>query len=281
MSSKATRPLGITLLALIHLWIGCLGTIVFPFIVVSGAFSSLHLMLEPVFHSEANIVAPLFLAAWFAMYVLYAWIGYGLWTLKNPARKAVLWIALFGMLSGLLLSGYLAVTHKIDVTLIAAPCILLVCYPLSIAWYLQTSVVRMAFKVIPFDPAQGKRSKTIPIAITCVFLATIMVAVRITTEHMFTHSPVYAMALNQAQASACVAAQIGPFHSTSGTSGSFTESSDSGEADLRIPVQGTIGSGHLNATGDKQAGQWSITSLVFDQGKITKQLIPQASEGCK
>lgn len=111
MTSEAKRPVGITLLAIAFLWIGRFGALAFPIIIFSaGPIMWIQLTgLLDQSHS-LRLVAhfgeyPLFVT-WFLAYVAYAFIGFGLWRLRNWARNAVLGINLFAYVVSLLVTAF-------------------------------------------------------------------------------------------------------------------------------------------------------------------------------
>ncbi len=80
MKLRGKRPLGITLLALPFLRIGCGGTLIFPIIMlVGGANDPLDALLAGRIQSENLRLASTCLLSlvWFGGYVLYAWINRG------------------------------------------------------------------------------------------------------------------------------------------------------------------------------------------------------------
>jgi len=103
------RPIGVTLLALVFLWIGCGGTLFFPVIVFSGGFSQLweHLASGWIQSPLLMKIASVFLTSiWFLFYVAYAFIGFGLWKLKDWARKSVVIICAAEIVIGAIVSSF-------------------------------------------------------------------------------------------------------------------------------------------------------------------------------
>src|SRR5580692_5004184 len=100
MNDRHKRPLGITLLALPFLWIGCLGTLIFPILLLTGGVGQLsEAFLAQRIQSDGLrfAVATLLTLIWFGMYVLYGFIGLGLWRLRKWAWWAaviVQWISI-------------------------------------------------------------------------------------------------------------------------------------------------------------------------------------------
>jgi len=82
MPSTMKRPVGVTILALVFLWIGFGGAVVFPFIAGSDVFTTpWDDFAEKVIHSEAWLRITLYLleTLWYLVYIAYAIIGLGLW----------------------------------------------------------------------------------------------------------------------------------------------------------------------------------------------------------
>jgi hypothetical protein len=112
MISQKKRPVGVTLLAAMFLWIGCLGTIFFPIILLSGGTTTLWGLIAPeAIHSQLllQITSYLFFSVWFLFYVAYAVIGFGLWKLRNWARRSVLALTVVGGSAGILSEPFLVV----------------------------------------------------------------------------------------------------------------------------------------------------------------------------
>lgn len=102
MNNNQKRPIGVTLIALGFLWIGVGVTLFFPFIALTGGtYAMWHLALGSTIHPDAWLKATAHTldCLWYLAYVAYAVIGFGLWKLKNWARKSVLGLAIFGMLA--------------------------------------------------------------------------------------------------------------------------------------------------------------------------------------
>jgi hypothetical protein len=99
-------------------------------------------------------------------------------------------------------------------------------------------------------------------------------------ERSFRSSTAYAMALNRAQASPCVARTLGqPVEAKGFISGNMNTANDSGEADLEIPIHGPKAGGSLHVEAQKTTGGWAISSLTVEHSEGQIQLVPIAS-GC-
>src|SRR5438309_6129259 len=97
MHAKRKRPFGITLLAYAFLWIGCLGSLLFPFFLFTGLTAMMWKLLTAGVDQSVSVLrffvhfgAYAFGLILFLLYVAYACIGFGLWKLPNWARRAVL-----------------------------------------------------------------------------------------------------------------------------------------------------------------------------------------------
>src|ERR1700733_10677053 len=105
MNDRHKRPLGITLLALPFLWIGCLGTLIFPIFLLTGAIRQLVDGLTIDFIQSENLrlaIACVLALVWFGGYVLYAFIGFGLWKLRRWGWKTLVVAQLVGLGIGLI-----------------------------------------------------------------------------------------------------------------------------------------------------------------------------------
>jgi hypothetical protein len=284
MKPKQKRPVGITLLALVFLWIGCLGTLFFPVFILTGTTTLLWKQIASgAIHSELwlRITSYLFVSTWYLFYVAYAFIGFGLWKLRNWARKTLLSLMEFFAVVSILAMPFLVRP--------AAMAIAVVIYTsLFIAWtvwYLKRPRVCFAFgawpstcnEVLPAEPPpglsqMGKVWVTVAIVASFVLgIGSLMVAV----ESIIHSSEIYTMTLKEAQNSPCVAAELGvPLNPGWMTTGGTEESSTEGSADLRIPVHGSKGKGRLELEAEKQNGVWKITSLVLVHESERTQIVP-------
>jgi hypothetical protein len=284
MNPPRKRPVGITLLALLFLWIGCFGSIALPIVIASGgATQTWDFLASPHIHSAKllAIASYLFAFSWLALYVAYAFIGFGLWKLRDWARRAVIGISLFGLALGI-------VAEPVFVR----PVVLLI--PLLVGllpfawlfWYLRRPAIVVAFGGVPKvisgpSPKPSNRYRwRITFAIVAsfaLFVGTLMVAV----ESMMRSSDAYKMALVTAEKSPCVASKVGvPFKVGWNTSGSIQSSAVSGSADLRIPLHGKNGRADLNLVAKKADGSWTITSLALASHDIESQITPGLPETC-
>lgn len=289
MQVQRKRPFGITLLSLLFLWIGCGGSLIFPIVFFAGDMSSLLDTLTRNFiqsHALRLTGICLVYLIWHGLYILYAFIGFGLWKLRKWALQAiviVLWVVIIGgLIAAVVVARYqaaLAVTVGLGTV---APFG-------GILWYLSQPRVRYAFEVeadsldipviceSPSSSPSGRRwVKITIITVTCV---TIFVGgVFYSVDKMFRTSEAYKLALSSAQHSPCIIKKLGTPISAKGTvSGNLSEGPTDGSADMEIPIHGTRGKGELDVSATKSAGTWTITSLslIHDEGQI--HLIPVSS----
>lgn len=248
MNPKPNRPIGVTLIALAFLWIGCGGTLVLPIISLTGGISSLwRLALGPTFHSEAwlRAISYMLTFVWLILYMLYAVIGFGLWKLKNWARKSVLGIAIFGAFAALAVSLVFVRPIALSVSVIG---IAVVEFG-WIGWYLLRPRVQYAFGVWNRYNSAGEwidppglsgRGKLVTGALVAAsFVALFVIPLSIGVDATMRDSDAYKLTINTAQASSCVTNALGsPLQSGSMIGGSITESSVEGSAELSIPVRG-------------------------------------------
>ena len=270
---KQKRPVLITRLAIVHLWIGCLGTICFPFVVLSSESTlAFQRIAAAMIHSESllRICSYLFFSTWFLAYVAYAVIGFGLWKLRNWARKAMLALTELFVIVCLLALPFFAKLGALAIVIIIG-----IVLPYAwIIWYLKRPRVCFAFGAWPSIRDKASTAELPPdlsnmgkawviaaiVATFALFCGSLMVAV----ESMSRSSEIYQMTLKDAQDSPCVATRLGtPLTPGWTSSGDMKESSDDGSANLRIPVHGPKGKGSLEMSAEKQTGAWKITSLVL------------------
>jgi hypothetical protein len=279
------RPVGITLLALAYLWIG-LGTIIFPILLYTGAVTDLWRHIAPdAIHSEVllKFASYLFFFVLYACYVAYALIGFGLWKLRNWARKSAIAFNVF-----LVISTLPILLFRVRPWFIGIP-LLLGTLPVFgwIIWYLRRPRVRFAFgESSSLD--DGEFSSTprglskmgiawVVVGVVATF-ALFFVCVMCLAETMMHAVGAYPMALKQAQNSPCVAELVGtPITPEWMISGNTNENSTGGSAELSIPVHGPKGSGSLELEARKRGGAWHITSLVLVHDSDNIQIVPSQS----
>ncbi|HEV2215341.1 MAG TPA: cytochrome c oxidase assembly factor Coa1 family protein [Terracidiphilus sp.] len=274
------------------LWIGCLGTLLFPIFGLTGASSSLWtLVFSSGIRAEAwfRPLTYLLNTVWFLFYVAYAVIGFGLWKLKNWARKAVLGLMALLVLGGLVVAVFFAKSAGLGVTLFGAALV----EPGWMTWYLMRPRVRYAFGVWNRHDSAGnwvepyslsRRGKVsvvflIPLSVFICFVIPLIVAI----SAQIRNSEPFKLAMATAESSPCVVNTIGlPLRPDFLLSGSGDESATNGSAELEITVVGPKGKGKLKAVATKQSGKWELGSLDFvHDGKRTSLVPPDTNSGCE
>jgi hypothetical protein len=292
MTRRRSRPIGVTLIALAFLWIWCCGTLFLPIISLAGGMSTFwRLSLGSMIHSEAWLSAISYVldSVWFLLYVGYAIIGFGLWKLKNWARKSVLGITIFGVIAGLVVSLVLVRPMILGISVVG----LAVVEFGWLGWYLMRPRVRYAFGAWNRFSSAGEwieppgLSTRGRLGIGTLAAASLVVLFVIplffAVEAMMRSSDAYKLTLGTAQASPCVTAALGsPIEPGWMMGGSITESSVQGAAELRIPVKGPKGKGSLDVEAKKIKGNWRIDSLVFRHGAVRSSIVPaESNQACQ
>lgn len=292
MNPKRNRPIGVTLIALAFLWIGCGGTLFLPIIGLTGGMSSLwRLELGSMIHSEAwlRTISYVLNSVWFLLYVVYAVIGFGLWKLKNWARKSVLGIAIVGVIGGLVVSLVFVRPIALGISVVGMAVVEFG----WLSWYLMRPRVRYAFGAWGRYSAAGEwieppgLSKRGKLGIGALAAASVVVLFVIPlffgVEAMMRNSDAYKLTLKTAQASPCITNALGsPLEPGWMMGGSITESSIEGSADLSIPVRGPKGKGSLDVQAKKLNGNWRIDSLVFTHGAGRSSIVPsESNQACQ
>jgi len=281
MNPKQKRPILVTILAIVFLWIGCLGTLIFPVLLFAGMTSMRTLMwkqpVSVVIHSEfwLNITSYLFITIWFLAYVAYAFIGYGLWKLRNWARITLMALMVFfAVVSVLALPFFVRpATMAIAVVIGSVP------FYVWIIWYLKRPRVCFAFGAWPstvdLPPGLSKIGKAWVVAGIVASLALYCAALMNAIEIIFRSTEIYQITLREAQNTPCVAAKLGiPLTPGWGFGGGWEENSTNGSANLNIPVHGPKGKGRLKLEAEKKSGIWKITSLVLVHESERIQIVP-------
>lgn len=296
MSSKPKRPIGITLLASVFLYVGCLGSVLFPIFVIFGIAPDMVSGLiagvgpaHPGLRPAVRVGAYFLLLIWYLFYVAYACIGFGLWKLRDWARRALLGLAVFSSVVWILCVPFAGkVVAEAGWALLAATTLGWVLSCAWLVWYLRRPRVRFAFAAgtpmlatrLASEPPTGMSRKgkiltvSAVLATVALFSSTLLYAV----EDMFRRSPIYQMTLNEAAHSECVAARIGtPFSPGWLAGGNMEESNAKGSAHLKIPIRGLKGKGDLAVSAEKQGGVWAINKLVLVQNNVETQVVPSKS----
>lgn len=154
MSSKPKRPIGITLLACVFLWIGCIGSVLFPIALIFFGLANDMVndliagvgQSHPWFRPAARVSAYLLVLIWYLFYVAYACIGFGLWKLRDWARKGVLGLAVFFVVAGVLAVPFIKEPAEMAGPAMAAALITWLVLPFAwLVWYLKRPRVCFAF----------------------------------------------------------------------------------------------------------------------------------------
>lgn len=287
MNPKQKRPLGVTLLALAFLWIGCFGTLFFPLIgLTGGTFTLWKLAFGAMIHSELwlKIIAHSLDCILFGLYVAYAVIGFGLWKLKNWARKSALTITTLGVVLGLVVA--LVYVRPLLMGFSVFGCATF--YFGWIAWYLMRPRVRFAFDAwslydsagVRREPPQLSKSGRFGVGILCVAscLVLFVVPLYFAIDKEMRGSDAYKLAMHTAQSSPCVLNTLGaPLETRGFMTGEMEESSVEGSAQLSIPIKGPKGKGRLELQAKKLNGSWEIESLIFAHATMQVILAPSES----
>ena len=286
------RPVGVTILALVYLWIGCFGTVFFPFIVAFGAFTKpWDHFAGGVIHSELwlRITFYTLLSVLYLFYVAYAVIGFGLWKLRSWARTSVFVINLIGAAAGLCVAAIFVRPGILALAVLAET----VPPFLWMAWYTQRPRVRFAFGAWPTSrdgmsvteqpPGLSKVGNVWVASALVATFALYICCLLFAVESMLSSSDIYQMTLKEAQNSPCSVKMFGaPLTASWGTTGSIEIRSNDGFADLSIPVHGPRGKGRIKVLADKGDGAWIFHSVVLVHGNDEVQIAPQASAAdCK
>lgn len=278
------------LIALVFLWIGCGGTLFLPIIALAGGMSSLwRLALGSMIHSKAwlNTISYVLNSGLFLLYVLYAVIGFGLWKLKNWARKSVLGIAIAGVIAALVISLVFVRPIVLSISVIGMAVVEFG----WLGWYLMRPRVRYAFGNWNRYSSSGewiepsglsKRGKLgIGTLVAASFVVLFVVPLFFAVDAMIRKSDAYKLTLNTAQASPCVTDALGSPLEPGWMTGSITESPIGGSAELSIPVKGPKGKGNLDVQAKKLNGNWRIDTLVFTHGAAHLSIVPsESSQAC-
>jgi len=220
----------------------------------------------------------------FLLYVAYAFIGFGLWKLRNWARKGVLGITIFGALAVLIVSLVFVKPIILGISVIG----LAVIEFGWIGWYLMRPRVQYAFGAWSRysssgewiePPGLSKRGRLGIVTLAAAsFVVFFVVPLFFAVGAMMRSSDAYKLTLNTAQASPCVTNTLGvPLEPGWMMGGSITESSIEGSAELSIPVKGPKGKGSLDVQAKKLNGNWRIDSLIFTHGTVRSSIVPSKS----
>jgi len=293
MNPYRTRPVGIILLALNFLCIGCMGTLILPIMILAGMGRLIWESLSPaIIHAKPLGLAVTVLGLMLLLggYVLYASIGVGLWKLRPWALKGAKILHVVGIAGGLI-AALVALKYQ---PLLAIPLAIGLVTPFAaILWYLKRPNIEFAFdpravpaqtsallQTAPLKPRGGKLwiKVTVGISICVLLIASFVVSLLYAVETSFRKSDVYRLALEQSQKSPCVVAELGsPILAKGSIEGNLSESSVVGSADLEIPIRGSRAEGNLQVAATKTDGHWKIDSLTLLDAEGQTQLLPAPS----
>ncbi len=288
MDPKRKRPIGVTLIALAFLWIGCCGALFLPIIGLTGGISAMwRLALAPVIHSEVwlKTISQVLDFVWFLLYVAYAAIGFGLWKLKNWARKSVLGITVVGVIAGFVVSLTLIRPIILGIGVIGMAVVEFG----WLGWYFMRPRVQYAFgawsRYSPAGewvepPCLSRRGKVgIGFLVATSLFVLFVIPLYFAVDAEMRNSDAYKLAMNTAEMSPCITSTLGsPLQAGWMMGGSISESSVKGDAELSIPVRGPKGKGDLDVQATKLSGDWKIDSLVFTHGAIHSRIVPSESD---
>jgi hypothetical protein len=286
MQSQLARPVGIILLALNYLLIGCFGTLFLPFILWIAP-PGIHELVSHVIPSRALslLVTCIIMTLWAGGYVLYASIGYGMLRLRTWSLKAAVATQWVGLAFALIAAAVAARSDWMLSVSIGAFCLLWVG---GILYYLRRPRVRWPFDAstaitkgqpVPTQPpASAMPTWKIVTSVLTVFVvgvALFVVGLLATIERSFRSSAAYAMAMDRAQGSECVIKTLGqPLIAKGFISGNLNTNNDAGDADLDIPIHGPKAGGNLHVEAKKTSGRWTINSLTVEHSNGQIQLAP-------
>ena len=291
MYPQPKRPLGITLLSILFLWIGGFGTLFFPFFILAGTSGMLANLLETELHRSLALsiaLASTLSIIWFGAYVLYLCIGIGLWRLRRWALKAIIYVQWLGIGMGVIACIGVARFQPLLAVGVGVWCIgIFACF----LWYLMRPSTRWPFEAtyalankLPAPPAPPASKValwlriTIGIGAAATVFAVFFIAVMSAVEKSFRASVPYNMALTQAQTAPCVVAKLGsPVMQKGSISGNLSSGSHSGEADFDIPIEGSKAKGTLHAEAAKDGGTWKLTDLTLYYADGQLHLLPTPS----
>ena len=260
------------------MWIGGLGSLFFPLIIILAGLYKVFPSLLPAW---PRLLINFSLLLWYLAYVAYLIIGIGLWKLRNWARQALQVIAI------LLVSAFVVGAFFIKPIILVFP--LIVCAGTFSGWMLwYTMRPRVKYRFAN-NPEQSGLPTELPPGMTRVgkiltgmtvfgtfglYVLSLVIAV----SYIMSQSDVYKMAITEAEHSQCVANIIGkPVTPGWFVSGSIQESNDEGVADLSIPLKGPMGSADLSVSAVRTAKIWTMNELTLTKNDKKLQLIPSDS----
>jgi len=294
VNNQRKRPIGITLLALMFLWIGGWGTLMLPLTVVTGGVTPFRDLVvkwmeqsHPSLVPLAGVVVYLLFAIVYAFYVAYAFIGFGLWKLKDWARRGFMAVGLLMIAMGVVAAIAMPKELGADAskTILSIAALLWCAAPGAwVIWYTRRPLVLAAFgRYVPPPeqpdalPQKASRKTIVMMVVSGVMVMCVFgYAVFAVVQEMFQRSEPYKMALRQADGASCVATRVGiPFTTKRTTSGSLEESGSKGSADFSIPIRGEKGRGDLVLSAKEQDGRWTIQRLALTQNGQETEMVSE------
>jgi hypothetical protein len=280
MTSKQRRPAGITLLAIASIYAACGSMIAASIMMILGGAKLFDQFVGGVIHSQALLRIGSFLAfaLWLLLCATQAAIGFGLWRLQNWARKGHIGLAAFCYGIAILSLPFLKAPWQFYIAFAGGLAVALAWE----VWYLMRPGVRYAFGDWPSASGPPPRLSRVGRAYVVLALiasfAAFSSSLMFDVESSFRNSPIYALALGQAQNSPCVGSFLGaPLTPEWAIEGNMTEGSVDGSADLEIPLHGPKGKGKLAVQAKKQKGVWEINSLILERGSEQIKILPAGS----
>jgi hypothetical protein len=263
---KRKRPIGITLLAIAFLYIGGFGTVLTPLLAHFGGFEIPgRQWLTAHVSSQRWLTLDVWLSgtATYMVYVAYACIGFGLWKLRNWARRGV--VALTGLFP--VVGVFVGLGFRQNAWITLAGILWCTACGFWLFWYLMRPRVRYAFGAWrggepPGLTTKGKFLVAVLAGITTAgfFIALLSIGI----EQEIASSAIYQISVRDAQSSPCAAALVGSNIAPGWfTSGETSIGAEEGSANLEIPVHGSKGKGTLSVTATEKAGAWSFNSLIL------------------
>jgi len=210
MYPKPPRPIGITVLSIFFVWIGGVGTLVFPVFIFAGTSRMIAQLCETQLHwshALSVIAARLLCTFWFGAYVLYLFIGIGLWKLRRSALKAIIFVQWFGIGMGIITS-LVVLRYQPSLALGLGVWFtgILGCF----LWYLTRPAVRWPFEVIyaiehsltipPPPPSSTMalwKKGSIGVGLVAIILTTFVTTLLATVEKSFRSSDIYKLSIKK------------------------------------------------------------------------------------
>lgn len=284
---KHKRPIGITLLAIAFLWIGVVGGLCFPIVARYGDLADVvqpYLGRLVVSGRGLQFAVWILSSAWFLLYVLYAYIGFGLWKLRNWARRGVIIVSALMPVMGV---GF-AISWRHDPWQALAGLFWCTTPAAWMVWYLMRPRVRYAFGAWPVNadndlppPLSSGKKALIGASVFATTLGVFLVCLLIGIEGVIHESDAYRAALRQVDASPCAASMLeAPIVPGWMTISGMETQGDHGSANLDIPVHGPKGKGNLSVIAEEREGVWKFDSVILSN-KATQVNLTTPGSPCQ